>query len=144
MEQTANYGLNQWAAGDRIMREDFNADNAKVDQALGALAATVAGCGNCKVWTTSYIGTGTSDEAGASTLTFPQQPMVFFIAGSGGVGYNVRGNPTLFVRPGNSAYSCTGSWSGDGRTYTWYNSSVRYQLNVSGTVYTVVAFLSAE
>lgn len=32
--QTANYGLNQWAGSDRFLREEFNADNAKVDEAL--------------------------------------------------------------------------------------------------------------
>ena len=65
MEQTANYGLNQWDAGDRIMVEDFNADNAKVDQALGeqeaALAehtAALALRGNCQIWAGSYVGAG--------------------------------------------------------------------------------------
>lgn len=37
MEQTANYGLNQWNKSDRIQMEDFNADNVKTDQALAAL-----------------------------------------------------------------------------------------------------------
>ena len=49
MAETGNYQLKQWESTDRILMEDFNADNAKVDQALGALAATVAGCGNCNV-----------------------------------------------------------------------------------------------
>lgn len=56
------------------------------------------------------------------------------------MGYNVRGNDKLYVRPGNSAYTCSGSWSGN--TYSWYNSEIRYQLNESGTTYTVVAFLT--
>lgn len=34
MRQTANYGLNQWDAEDRILREDFNGDNDKIDQTL--------------------------------------------------------------------------------------------------------------
>ena len=33
--QTSNYGLNQWAAEDPVLREDFNQDNAKIDQAVG-------------------------------------------------------------------------------------------------------------
>ena len=37
MTKTTNYQLNQWAKSDRIMLEDFNADNAKIDAALGAL-----------------------------------------------------------------------------------------------------------
>ena len=40
MNSTANYSLNQWDASDRIMREDFNADNAKIDAALKSLQPT--------------------------------------------------------------------------------------------------------
>ena len=32
--QTENYGLNQWAAEDPVLREEFNRDNAKVDAEL--------------------------------------------------------------------------------------------------------------
>jgi len=35
---TPNYNLNQWEADDRVLRVDFNADNAKLDAALGAKA----------------------------------------------------------------------------------------------------------
>ena len=35
--QTANYDLNQWLSTDQVLRTDFNADNAKLDAALGAL-----------------------------------------------------------------------------------------------------------
>ena len=38
MNQTANFGLNQWVAEDRIMMQDFNSDNAKLDAALKAIA----------------------------------------------------------------------------------------------------------
>ena len=34
MQQTTNYQLNQWDGEDRIMRVDFNSDNAKIDAAL--------------------------------------------------------------------------------------------------------------
>lgn len=36
MKKTQNCQLNQWDGDDRIMREDFNADNAKIDAALAA------------------------------------------------------------------------------------------------------------
>ena len=32
--QTSNYGLNQWAAEDPVLRTDFNQDNAKLDAVL--------------------------------------------------------------------------------------------------------------
>lgn len=35
MTQTENYKLNQWERSDRILMEDFNADNAKIEAALG-------------------------------------------------------------------------------------------------------------
>lgn len=34
MKQTEHYGLKQWEPSDCILREDFNADNAKIDTAL--------------------------------------------------------------------------------------------------------------
>ena len=40
MKQTQNYHLSQWELTDRIRMGDFNGDNAKIDAALGALAAT--------------------------------------------------------------------------------------------------------
>ena len=37
MTDTQHYQLNQWAADDQVLRTDFNADNAKIDAALGAV-----------------------------------------------------------------------------------------------------------
>ena len=37
MKKTTNYQLNQWDAEDRILREDFNQDNKKLDDAIAAL-----------------------------------------------------------------------------------------------------------
>lgn len=39
--QTTNYELNQWLSTDQVVRTDFNADNAKIDAALAALAEQV-------------------------------------------------------------------------------------------------------
>ena len=41
MNQTANYQLCQWDPTDRILMEDFNSDNSKVDAALKAQADTL-------------------------------------------------------------------------------------------------------
>ena len=68
---TTNYQLNQWEAGDQVLRTDFNQDNQKIDAALktnadaiaaevaarAALAETVAGKGNCKLEHFTYRGT---------------------------------------------------------------------------------------
>lgn len=42
MKQTEQYELNQWDPADRILREDFNADNIKLDAALGGLSTALA------------------------------------------------------------------------------------------------------
>ena len=51
MTKTTNYQLNQWAKSDRLMMDDFNADNLKIDTALGSMAQVVLG---------SYTGDGTT------------------------------------------------------------------------------------
>ena len=40
---TPNYQLSQWERDDRVLMDDFNADNAKIDAALGTLAGQVSG-----------------------------------------------------------------------------------------------------
>lgn len=42
MQKTENYQLCQWAASDRVLMEDFNGDNAKLEAALTGLAAADA------------------------------------------------------------------------------------------------------
>ena len=42
MTKTTNYQLNQWAKSDRVMMDDFNADNATIDAALKANADAIA------------------------------------------------------------------------------------------------------
>lgn len=37
--QTENYGLNQWAAEDAVLREEFNRDNAKTEAIVEEIAA---------------------------------------------------------------------------------------------------------
>lgn len=41
LNTTEHYQLNQWDGSDRIMREDFNADNRKTEEALTELAEAV-------------------------------------------------------------------------------------------------------
>ena len=70
MEHTSNYNLSQWAGEDRILREDFNADNAKIEAALLQHAAALAAAGNCKIVTGSYKGTNAYGSSGKSSLKF--------------------------------------------------------------------------
>ena len=69
-QQTPNYNLNQWIKTDRIMMEDFNADNAKIDAALLKR--------NCRFYTATYQGDGRDSR----THTFPAKPVFIFIYSS--------------------------------------------------------------
>ena len=71
-QKTEHYELNQWLATDQVLRTDFNADNAKIDVALGTLAAAVEQCGNCKIVYGSYTGTGEYGNVKRSSLTFSE------------------------------------------------------------------------
>ena len=42
MNATTNYQLSQWDASDRVLRTDFNADNAKIEAALSGLSDQAA------------------------------------------------------------------------------------------------------
>ena len=55
MEYTENYHLNQWEPTDRVLREDFNEDNRKIDAALNGKTEIVIGSydGNSSSYTSS-------------------------------------------------------------------------------------------
>ena len=86
--QTPNYALNQWERDDRVLMEDFNADNAKIDAAIKAEAeartaetAALAGkLGNCKVVLRTYVGNGTYSNTSPTGISFdgPPPTLVFF------------------------------------------------------------------
>ena len=55
LEYTKNYHLNQWEPTDRVLREDFNEDNRKIEEALGKKVEIVLGTytGNSTTYTSS-------------------------------------------------------------------------------------------
>ena len=78
MNHTTNYSLNQWEADDRIQRVDFNADNAKLDAALGEKIRLVTG---------SYRGTDKYGPRNPNILEFPdaeRPPRVVMLSNEGG------------------------------------------------------------
>ena len=98
---TTNYDLNQWEGTDKVLRTEFNADNAKIDAALKANADAIAaeaaareaavsaeaearqaadaGFGNCKVAYGTYTGNGNYGSQHPNTLTFPFEPKLVII-----------------------------------------------------------------
>ena len=158
MNRTSSYNLCQWEETDRVRRTDFNEDNVKIDQALGALrdgkaeasaleglALTVAGKGNCRVAAGSYTGSGTYGVNSPNRLTFPFKPLAVFLSSGK--------NTCLLVAGENDHQQSLGmleaiwklSWTGN--TLSWYVSDVSYfggsnaimddstQFNESGRLY---------
>ena len=83
--QTPNYALSQWERDDRVLMEDFNADNAKIDAALATQAALLAGLearkGNCRIEFRSYVGTGQYGPDYPTVITFSRKPLFVLIFG---------------------------------------------------------------
>ena len=81
MTKTTNYQLPKWEKTDRIQMKDFNDMTATLDAALkanadaaAAASAAVALCGNCRIVTGTYTGSGTYNSSGARTLSFSGKP----------------------------------------------------------------------
>ena len=153
MTKTTNYQLNQWAKSDRVMMDDFNADNAKIDAAMkanadaiaaettarvagdAALQSAVSACGDCFVEAKTYTGNGKKGSANAIRFTFSMQPQLVFITGYSVTALGVRGcNRALSSDSGGLQMT----WSGN--KVSWYNdSNYVSHMNNTGSTYTVIA-----
>ncbi len=150
MKETSNYQLNQWEKTDRILMEDFNRDNARIDAALAA-------AGNCRIATGSYLGTGTWGEANKNTLTFDFTPRAVLIMANGAnfVLNSDAANWVLLVR-GVTAYNAryaSNNTNGTSYAVEWEDRGVSWyatnrptatewaggQLNLSDTTYHYIA-----
>lgn len=151
MNQTEIHGLSQWEKPDRILMEDFNADNQKIEQALteqaeqlAPITAQIGKLGNCQVYATSYIGTG--DTAGKS-ITFPAKPIIVMISDSSGRTRNIfwQGMP-LSPYLTQTTYPATLTWSGNSVTLTdgETTKSADKIFNKSGSTYYLAALLQMD
>lgn len=144
--QTSNYGLNQWAAEDRVLREEFNQDNAKLDNALQTIPRFVNG---------SYVGTGKSGKNNPCVLNLGFQPKMLILNTQeldtyNGVGkyYFLFPGVTSFPVPDSNSYN-TLLWRADGVSwyYTSYSSSdtdeekAYWQYNTKGKTYSYIAVI---
>lgn len=143
MNQTETHGLSQWEAQDRILREDFNADNAKTEQALVAQAEAqqaveaVINAGDwCKIHTFTYEGTDDAASDGDFTLTFPVSPLLVFIHSLS------TGSSLLLARGETSNGSSTYTWGE--KTLTLSNRTASAQMNQLGYTYRVVTLSANE
>ncbi|MCI7159681.1 MAG: hypothetical protein MR999_09795 [Flintibacter sp.] len=145
---TENYGLCQWEATDQVRREEFNQDQAKIDEALkvladkdtaldGAIAAVAAAAGNCQMELITYTGTGTYGEGKPTQITFSILPDIFIIVGDKSI-YLGRGDITnSIIASEDFINDDTCSWEGVRLSITNYVSA-RYQMNGKSKAYWVV------
>ena len=149
MTKTTNYQLNQWEKTDRILMEEFNSDNEKIDTALKGSADAVAAvqaalekCGNCRITISNYKGTGTLGEAHPTSLTFAEPPLLVFVLGPES-GFMARGRAMNAFQSSSNATPTT-TWSADQKTVSWYTPyDAKYQLNTKDAVYQVLCFYQA-
>ena len=91
MNRTTNYKLCQWEADDKIQRTDFNADNAKLDAAIKAVAQRAAALETGKadkaqclrIITGSFTGTGSADPV---HISIGARPRLLLIATNNTIG----------------------------------------------------------
>ena len=157
LNQTANYGLSQWEATDRILMENFNSDNSKIDAALkanadaiaaeaAARAEAIAAMGNCRVETPSYTGNGGYGEDNARTLNFTRVPVLVLICSHGpAIGFFAQGGslaPVFATVSGSTIGdgNCSVTWSQEGKRMTWYSGYPNIALNLEDVTYYVYAF----
>ena len=153
---TTNYNLNQWEATEKVLRTEFNADNAKIDAALKAnadavdsletqLVSGLAGKGNCQLWTTSYVGDDQVTYNSNNRITFPKLPVLVIIQGTnGGETMLILGQNTKYLTIMGTAYGGSVTWEGTTMSWRVNTTNPSDQFNLQGATYLVLALLPAE
>ena len=140
MTKTTNYQLSQWAKSDRLMMDDFNADNLKVDSALAALGDAIAAAP--KIAVGSYTGSGSCGASSPRTLTFAFQPKLVIVVENSwdylkaGTALISGQSLSAGIGGGTNSGAClslTVSWSGN--SVTWYGPSAEKQLDIENCEY---------
>ena len=154
---TTNYNLNQWEATDKVLRTEFNEDNAKIDAALKANAAAIdtletqlvsglAGTGNCQIELKTYTGNGKYGEYQPTRLTFSAVPALVLIFGYRAIcvhrGGSFSGTLSASTGSGTGVDNISFSWSGN--TVSFYSNNPGAQLNADGQTYWAVAFYALD
>ncbi len=149
--KTPHYNLSQWERDDRILMDDFNADNAKIDAALksgadarAALQGALNQKGNCSIGVFTYNGTGKYGPDNPTRITFPRVPAAFIVFGPGAILIGRGGQSQAIIDSsglvGGATYTSAATLTWSGASFTFYaNSADRHQMNEKG-LNTVIAF----
>lgn len=125
MQKTTNYNLNQWEAADRVTREEINADNAKIDAALGTMPRIATG---------NYKGTGSA----SCGVTLPFVPKLFLC------GSSTSSSEYFIWFTGISSVAMSGMASVmpislSGTRLTWNGGGAAYSYNLTSFTYHWIA-----
>ena len=127
MNFTEHYQLNQWEGTDRVLREDFNRDNRKIEEAFLSLPKIVLG---------SYTGTGGYRADQPNILELPFQPKLLFVFGGVMRFITTYGEGTTNCSPtGHSDGTLYLTWAGNTLKWHTYNGDPHDQMNAEGEVY---------
>ena len=130
MKKTAQFGLNQWEMSDRIQMDDFNADNAAIEAALGTR--------NCQFYTASYTGDGEATKS----WTFPAKPVLVVIIGQV-ITVLIRDFSIGITQFGSSTHQLQATW--EENSVTWVNTNNSGIISANGKAnYGIFAILEAE
>ena len=151
MNYTQYYHLPMWAETDRILMDDFNDAFDTIEDALSqhdstldtletdvAAATTgLAAKGNCQLYLTTYVGTGTTNH----TLSLPGQAAFFMVIGGGSrCLWGIRGtNPGIVASTVGSHTAASVNLSS--QSVTWNVGNAEDACNRSGRTYTLLALL---
>ena len=158
MTYTQNYQLPQWVKSDRIMMDDFNDANSKIDTALHGLRTDVdahetantaahAAFGNCRAAAGAYTGQGRATDGQPNTLTFPAKPMLVVVVPQYREGSNdrmimVRDAIWTFTYADNRSSYNSVVW--EGNSVSWSSSNDNYQFDKTDVTYSYVALLAQD
>ena len=102
---TSNYGLCQWEPGDKVLRTEFNGDNAKIDAAVKAVDSRVTSVANSKASTSALNSLKTAVDALSQTVGQHTSALtkagtcVFYTTSYTGNGKYGSANPTTLTFP---------------------------------------------
>ena len=77
MNYTKNYQINQWDAADRVLWEDFNEDNRKIEEALKELRAAIP---KPDIAVGTYLGTNDTNSQNHILLGFKPSAVLISVA----------------------------------------------------------------
>ena len=133
---TEHYQLPIWAPEDSFLREEFNESHQKIDAAL-------AQCGNCRVISGSYRGTGTYGAQTPTALTFDRLPFLVFVSGQAMQFTAVWHSDHAVVANQLSSTSVLPITWGE-NSLSWYGYDGKSQFNVNNGLYHYIALIPTE